>query len=522
MNLSRRQLTSVLVVTILITTLIVSPIVYVLAQSGTTLTISSGIYPGAPSYTIYQVSGTYYAKDQNGYNEFSNANIRTVAQSALDSGEVTLYFKNGLYIFTDGTTHTGPGGSVRVGLGMGDNDSIYGESRNGVVFTQADGTNLSVFITASGYAPSGGTHNDNVVLQSFTISGNYDGQVYSTDTAVDPLAGAGIRGYGENWHYENLHIYDVGEYGGIDHLGANSQANNILIENVTQRSVARQQYAMGIITTFTGTEGGVWSNIQIKNVDGIGFYFEDQASYNLLTNFYIYNAGWDGIDIVNNKKNVISNGIITTSGRNGVFFWRATAGAGYETDENKVNNVLIEKSQRNGIYLAGSAYNTITGNTLRDNALGQVSSERNNIKLEGNALENSAYNTIVGNTFEATANVQYHVFEDNSSQNFNTVTGNTFENGVAVNPASWKGTNSDFYGNVFYNVESQGVATISSSTSVTIYHNLHETPSVVLVTLGTTGAGNNTYVSSIGADTFTVNVQNSGTYTVYWSAKYHP
>lgn len=65
-----------------------------------TFTISSGVYPGAPDYTIYTVEGTTHAKDQNGYIEFSSTNQSYVAQSCLNTGETAIYLK-GAFEFTN-------------------------------------------------------------------------------------------------------------------------------------------------------------------------------------------------------------------------------------------------------------------------------------------------------------------------------------------------------------------------------------------------------------------------------------
>lgn len=55
------------------------------ASPSNTITISGGIYPGAPSYTIYKVGSTYYAKDQNGLNEFSGTSSSTVINNAFNA-----------------------------------------------------------------------------------------------------------------------------------------------------------------------------------------------------------------------------------------------------------------------------------------------------------------------------------------------------------------------------------------------------------------------------------------------------
>jgi hypothetical protein len=59
----------------------------VIGQSGSdTFTISSGIYPGSSSYTVYVEDGVYYAKNAYGAVSYSNADASYVLQSALDNG----------------------------------------------------------------------------------------------------------------------------------------------------------------------------------------------------------------------------------------------------------------------------------------------------------------------------------------------------------------------------------------------------------------------------------------------------
>jgi len=55
------------------------------AYLASTLTISSGIYPGAPSYTFFKEGSTYYAKDVYGEIRFSGTNASYVFNTALDS-----------------------------------------------------------------------------------------------------------------------------------------------------------------------------------------------------------------------------------------------------------------------------------------------------------------------------------------------------------------------------------------------------------------------------------------------------
>jgi len=90
------------IIIVLIAVLLTASLFYVFAQTPTTtLTISGGIYPAAPSYTIYRVGNSYYAKDCNGQIDYTGTNISSISTSvlsALSSGG-NIYFCSGNYIF---------------------------------------------------------------------------------------------------------------------------------------------------------------------------------------------------------------------------------------------------------------------------------------------------------------------------------------------------------------------------------------------------------------------------------------
>jgi hypothetical protein len=70
---------------------------YALSQSSGTFTTSQGVYPGAPSYTIWQEDSTYYAKNVYGAIDYSGTNGTTIIQNALDNGR-TIFLKAGIYV----------------------------------------------------------------------------------------------------------------------------------------------------------------------------------------------------------------------------------------------------------------------------------------------------------------------------------------------------------------------------------------------------------------------------------------
>lgn len=63
------------------------------------MVLSGGVYPGSSSYSVYVVDLTYYAKDQNGVNQFSGASCDDVVNDIVDD----LDGSGGTIIFATGT-----------------------------------------------------------------------------------------------------------------------------------------------------------------------------------------------------------------------------------------------------------------------------------------------------------------------------------------------------------------------------------------------------------------------------------
>jgi len=103
------------------------------ASPSTTFMISGGIYPGAPSYTIWREGNNYFAKNGNGEIEFSGTNATTVIQNAAGVAR-TLYLKKGTYQLTSTLT-------------LPDDITIIGESNHddsGAVLSLNSGATINV------------------------------------------------------------------------------------------------------------------------------------------------------------------------------------------------------------------------------------------------------------------------------------------------------------------------------------------------------------------------------------------
>jgi hypothetical protein len=83
---SKRKLFLAIISIALICSLASGSIMYVVAQGGSTpFTISSGIYPGAPNYTIWSDAGTYYVKNEFGAVSSSSALASTAIQFGINN-----------------------------------------------------------------------------------------------------------------------------------------------------------------------------------------------------------------------------------------------------------------------------------------------------------------------------------------------------------------------------------------------------------------------------------------------------
>jgi len=84
MKLKIKENVKIAIVTFLIATILGIYIGHALTPT-TTFTISPGVYPGAPDYTIWKEGSNYFAKNKYGEIEFSGTNKTEIVQNAIDA-----------------------------------------------------------------------------------------------------------------------------------------------------------------------------------------------------------------------------------------------------------------------------------------------------------------------------------------------------------------------------------------------------------------------------------------------------
>jgi len=86
MKVPRQVCLKHLAIIVVSTILLTSFAFYVFAATPTsTFWISSGVYPGAPTYTIWREGSDYFAKDANGEIKYSGTNATEVIEDAIDN-----------------------------------------------------------------------------------------------------------------------------------------------------------------------------------------------------------------------------------------------------------------------------------------------------------------------------------------------------------------------------------------------------------------------------------------------------
>ena len=267
MNLNRKQLSLMLTVVMLATVLLTTLTVVALTPT-TTFTISGGVYPGGPSYTVYVISGTYTAKDQNGVIEFQETNASNLVQDCLDSLTTggKLYFLVGRYQFDSQITVTYDSVTIE--------GEVKGHAFDGVVFE----------FTGSGAFIMVGSANLNAwytLIENVRILDNGSGTVGITTYADEPLIRNVEVAYFDVGIYL-VHNLDLSGYTTAQAVLSEVNVNNCVYEGI--KVGMGDVFASNIITAACATglsiELGGFSGVNIHSWgNDIGVYLG--SSYNI-------------------------------------------------------------------------------------------------------------------------------------------------------------------------------------------------------------------------------------------------
>jgi parallel beta-helix repeat protein len=421
MNISKKKFVGTLVGIVLISILLTS---YVWASAPSNrYTISYGVYPGAPSYTVYQVAGVTYAKDQNGYNEFNGTNAATVINSALSGltsgrtwqervllkGTFTIYQT----IFIPSYTIFQLDGSII--LGSPHSLTPTGGQFFFIVNTHSPVWNGGSWIPGDGdtqIAIIGGTY-DAVTkptnVMGLVLGGCTDSSIHDTTVANFGETGIVVMKDSSRVFVHHNWVWNTG-YDGIGTGGFNSIVHDVWI---TDNWINGSTPHNGIVV--------------------------EQQNYNIhIVNNHITGAVLDGIRIEGAYNILIQGNYISGNGEDGVYVSDMN---GYQSYGVKVlNNPVIAGNGRDGVNIEGlllaNQYVIVSGNTIADNGLTSYAS---GIHL------NASYSIVSNNLVYDNAGYQdWGIYADGGIYNFisDCITRNNIIGGIYTTPTSAEVTNS--------------------------------------------------------------------------------
>jgi hypothetical protein len=446
---------------VLIACLVSSSIVYyaIAVSPSSAFTISSGVYPGAPSYTVWAEGATYYAKDSYGNISYSGTDAGTVIQSAINAltfGKILI--KSGEY-YVKTLNLTGKKGITIEGELLPDK-SMAGNNI-GTALVLANNTNDDMFkkieSTEDRYAIS---------LRNLVLRGN---KAYQTAGCGINFGGSG--GGGTLAVLENVKVYDF-------------KGNNVQLLN------GAEALLVNVLSRDSGDSG---FNLAIEATTLINCI----ASHNSVHGFAL---GFRHLSLVGCQS--YCNTQIGFS----LYQLKKSTFVGCRSWANYYHGFMLNGGEELDFDGCGAYSNSVSGNNV----------------YSGFYIYNSSRINVLGggswNDPSAGSGVQkYGIIEDTSDYDVFEgvkVDSNGISNIVIVGAHS---VASHCKG---YVTENSGTATISASTSITFDHGLAGTPTHVECGFKTAGYGS--WIWSATTTNITITVATSGTYTFSWYAEYKP
>lgn len=309
-------LKTVFLLLVSVSALLVSVCYYTWANNSSTFTISQGVYPGAPSYTIWKEDSTYYAKNSFGVLTYYGTNASNVVNNAIDALPSTegglLHFTSQIFYFTHSiviertNVHLEGEGSDNTKLYLNDNSNCH--------LISITPSTLKNFISIRHMTLWGNKDSQSGQSHGIYIYG-YTGDIFLTDLYIDDFLNKGI------------YVLPI------------TRVHNLWI----QRNLI---------------EGCNEAGISLNNTVGIHFaHIKDNYIYNNQVGIRVYQKNGRGLEIEGN--------IIYENGQHGVLF----EGVRYATlNDNQIfDNSKDSAYTYDGVYLGKTGSDQTYYITINDN-----------------------------------------------------------------------------------------------------------------------------------------------------------
>lgn len=352
--------------------------------------ISGGVYPGAPSYTVFEDSGTYYVKDEFGYVAYSAADASTVFNNIFDSLvtgtgiSYTIKVLSGTYTFGSSVTIEKLADQIwDTAIKIEGQTEMYGtnfvKDFDGDLFTIGDGTNRIGYITFKGIYFEGGD-NSGALISSNTI--NSLNLEYCTFDNNNGAAISTLATWGGPCIWNRISVTNCGN-ATVPAVNIDGNSNAITI---IDSSIAANN-GVGIEISSDSSSITISYNIAENKA---GATYPVIRDYGLETRIIgcslsYAEVGYNVIELLGTRT-VCSSNTLTATGRWGTAIYVGTGFVGGTITANHIHDSGY------GVYIS-SGYPSVSANSFVDNNIG-VYVNYTFATISGNSYYNSRYQSI--------------------------------------------------------------------------------------------------------------------------------
>lgn len=358
---------------------------YLFASSQNTFTITSGLYPHSPDYTVWREGSTYYAKNSHGYITAHGSNASTILNGLVATSK-WVFLKNGVYLLdVDWEIDV-----VKF--------RITGESRESTILQATKNGQNVMTIKGTGSSEIHGIQVENVWINGTGASHTKNG-LYAYRTVYSIFESLRIQ-----------HCYD-GMYfdGASGQRGYRNEIRNVDIQNCNHDGFRAYQQdgfnLQGMDVSSCGygvkllghTQGFSLDSVRVDDVTYSALYLQD-VQYLYAVDCFISDAGTRNIEITGGCYNLyFTNVNLESAGAEGVYI---TNNYPYVNHNINFENCMIYRSWTNGLKVVSTNNLNTTWLNIKDCTINnncQDMATSFSVYADGYVTHVKITNSIIGN-----------------------------------------------------------------------------------------------------------------------------